>query len=49
MSGRQGEGLSIDTLNRVMVVLRYHIGGKKKPLKQPKKAQADVDDVSLCI
>ena len=26
--------------------VQYLIGGKKKPLKQPKKADKDLDDVS---
>ena len=45
MSGRQGECLSD-------VFLKYHpynvlSGGKKKPLKQPKKSQAADDDVCV--
>lgn len=33
----------------IWLVVPFHTGGKKKPLKQPKKAQADLDDVSIML
>lgn len=46
MSGRQGKNGVILFFHRIYIITSL-IGGKKKPLKQPKKADKDLDDVCI--
>lgn len=52
MSGREGNRNLLHRfqtgLLRSSSDVAFFIGGKKKPLKQPKKDKKDMDEVSIC-